>query len=325
MKSLKLVTVGTILFSSVILGASVQAAGTATYNSFGEVTFEEDTDITNPIDPIDPEIPVLPGPEIPPTGTPGPLSIDFASNLKFGTQKMSTVNKTYYASAQEVTSGKGTPEEKTYFVPLYAQVTDKRGDLTGWNLTLKQEAQFESTTSKKELKGAVVNFSDGAINSETDPADMLWPTVTNADFSLSPDGEASKLMSADADTGFGTYVMHFGKDIATGAENEYKSVSIDVPGKTVKVAESYKANLIWELQNVPDGGVVQTEKEKLTAKITEAEALNEADYTPESWTTFKTALTDAKAVLANNSSTDTEYSTATAALTLAITELVAAE
>lgn len=324
MKSLKLVTVGTILFSSLILGASVQAADTATYNSFGEVTFEEDTDPTNPVDPTDPTEPVEPGPETPPTGTPGPLSIDFASNLKFGTQKMSTVDKTYYASAQEVTSGKGTPDEKKYFVPLYAQVTDKRGDLTGWNLTLKQEAQFESTTSKKELKGAVVNFSGGVVNSETDPADMIWPNVTNADFSLTPDGEASKLMSADADTGFGTYVMHFGNEIATGAENEYKSVSIDVPGKTVKVAESYKTNLIWELQNVPDGGVVQTAKEKLTAKIAEAEALIEADYTPESWTTFKTALTDAKEVLDEQGSQDADYSNATKSLTKAVTELVKA-
>lgn len=324
MKSIKLATVGAVLISSLVLGASVQAADEATYSTFGDVTFEEDDSTNPPVDPIDPPLIIEPGPETPPTGTPGPLSIDFASNLHFGTQKMSTTDKSYYATPQEVTSGKGTPDEKTYFVPLYAQVTDKRGDLTGWNLTLKQEAQFESATSKKELKGAVVNFSEGVVNSETDPADMLWPTVTNASFSLNPTGESSKLMSADAETGFGTYLLHFGNEIAEGSENDYKAVSIDVPGKTVKVAESYKTNLIWELQNVPDGGVVETAKEKLTAKIAEAEALTEASYTPESWAAFKIVLDDAKAVLADDGSKDADYTASTKNLNTAIEGLVAA-
>lgn len=321
MKLFKLTTVGAVLISSLVLGVSAHAAELEPYTTFGDVTFEEDSSITPPVDPIDPPLIVEPGPETPPPGTPGPLSIDFASNLHFGTQKMSTTNKTYYAGAQEVTSGKGTPDEKKYYVPLYAQVTDKRGDLTGWNLTLKQEAQFESTTSKKELKGAVINFSNATINSETDPADMLWPTVTNESFSLTPGGEASKLMSSNPEEGFGTYLLHFGAEVVAGAEDEYKSVSVDVPGKTVKVAESYKTDLTWELQNVPDGGVVETAKEKLTAKIAEAEALKEADYTPESWTAFKIVLDDTKEVLANVDSKDADYSAATKELTTAINEL----
>ncbi|MEG2292772.1 MAG: WxL domain-containing protein [Carnobacterium sp.] len=263
MKSFKLVTLGAVLVSSMAFGTVVQAAVEGgTYNSKAEVTFEEDNESTAPVDPIDPEKPVKPidpvDPEGPTTGTPGPLSIDFASSLQFGKNKIKTTDQTYFAKAQEVEEN-----GKKSFVPLYAQVTDKRSKLTGWNLSVKQEGQFKTITSAQELKGAVIKFSGGVVNSAVDPVDSVWPTIKNSDFSLDADGSATTLLSANDGAAFGTYLLRFGDKIEAGEEAKYNNVSLDVPGKSVKVAdEAYRTKLNWELKNVPGNGEsAETEKE----------------------------------------------------------------
>lgn len=68
------------------------------------------------------------------------------------------------------------------------------------------------------------------------------------------------------------------------------------------------------------GAVVKTE---LASVIALAGKLNQADYTPESWTTFQGVLTSSTAVNTNAASTQYEVNKATAALQNAILELVA--
>ena len=99
-----------------------------TYDSNAVVNFVPNQDVTPPVDPInpDPENPVTPidptNPNGPNPGTAGPLSIDYASSLHFGENKISTKNEVYYAKAQAFTGGSEGPN--------YVQVTDNRGTET---------------------------------------------------------------------------------------------------------------------------------------------------------------------------------------------------
>ena len=69
----------------------------------------------------------------------------------------------------------------------------------------------------------------------------------------------------------------------------------------------------------PQTGV---DKTALAAAIAEAEALNEADYTEESWAALQTALADAENVLADNDATQDEVDAAKEALEAAVAALI---
>ncbi len=139
---------GKTVATAIILGAAVvainatdvQAAATQSLESNAVVNFIENTTPTKPVDPenpnpgkpvgpIDPTKPGGPNP-----GTQGPLSIDFASSLQFGTSKITTTDEVYSAYAQEVVS-----DGVSSFRPQYVQVTDNRGTDAGWKLTVNQE------------------------------------------------------------------------------------------------------------------------------------------------------------------------------------------
>ena len=79
-----------------------------TYQSGGIVEFDPDEDPTrrtvDPVDP-DPNNPVNPWDPTTPDhkpnpGTDGPLSIDFASSIDFGKNKITNKDETYYANPQ---------------------------------------------------------------------------------------------------------------------------------------------------------------------------------------------------------------------------------
>ncbi len=112
MKSLKLATVGTLLFSTIVISGvgSVSAAPgpiPANRDTNAQVKFIEDESPTDPTDPTDPD-PEKPVDPVDPTdpekpvdpGTNGPLSLDYASSLDFGEQLISTKNQTYFAKPQ---------------------------------------------------------------------------------------------------------------------------------------------------------------------------------------------------------------------------------
>ncbi len=65
----------------------------------------------------------------------------------------------------------------------------------------------------------------------------------------------------------------------------------------------------------------EVDKTALKTKIEEAERLQQADYKPETWTAFKTALTAAEAVYANVNATQAQVNTALTNLTNAIAGL----
>ncbi|PEK57851.1 WxL domain-containing protein [Bacillus wiedmannii] len=235
------------------LSASADETG-ATYQSNGVVEFIPNTDPTDPVDPNnpDPEIPVNPvdptDPNGPNPGTNGPLSIDYASSLDFGINKITNKDMTYYAKAQELRSDEGST-----YVPNYVQISDNRGTNAGWTLTVKQEGQLSNdTTQNKELTGSQIQFVDPTVASKSEvtpptPADVI---------TLDPNGAESLVMSAKQSAGAGLWVDRWGTvEEMTGDQGEKvqktKAISLNIPGKTPKDAVKYSTKLTWNLSDVP--------------------------------------------------------------------------
>lgn len=187
----------------------------------------ENPDPTNPIDPSDP----------PDTGTGGPLSIDYSSRFKFGLQQISTLDKIYYASADIM----GNNLRK----PTYVQVTDKRGTLAGWKLTISQPNQFK-TVDGDILEGAELTLTKGEVASSVNSD--YTPTVVEDRLSLKPGVGNFLVINAKKNTGVGTWIYRFGSD-----EKENRdAVQLKIPGTSVKLAKKYSTELVWTLEDTPN-------------------------------------------------------------------------
>lgn len=243
--NLKALGVATTMLTGLVLGGSTTAfaANGGKYETNTIIEFEGATDIvTPPVDPTnpgnpDPVDPVDPtDPNGPKPGTPGPLSIDYASSLDFGKQKITSTKQVYKAKAQKF-GGRGDG-------PNYVQVSDTRGTEAGWSLQVKQDGQFKSTTGKV-LTGAEITFKNAQVNTASASPK---PSISKNTFSLKPEGNgvAENIMTAKAGEGSGTYVLAFGDD-NTGAN----SIELEVPGATTKYAEKYSTTLTWTLTDVP--------------------------------------------------------------------------
>lgn len=260
---LEKIIVGLLVASPVSLGAAdALAAQVATKNSDAIIQFAPDGNTELPKDPNKPDDEVEThnpetGDKETPSGTPGPLSIDYASSFYFGTQKITLEDKNYYAKGQTVTKGSGV-DAKTIVVPNYVQVTDKRGTGSGWNLTVKQNGQFKSTTVKTgtELTGAQLTFSNGnlsTVSTDAEPGskgtiELLDPTA----------GAAQTVVNAIDGSGQGQWLYEFGKGDVNGATAEAilgtggESVKLFVPGSANALADRYHTTLTWTLNDAPD-------------------------------------------------------------------------
>ena len=219
----------------------VNPGDTATYDSKGSITYVVPTDPTDPVDPLDPTHPVTPVDPTDPTkpvepGTAGPLSIDFASSFDFGNQSITSSDMTYYAVAQSFSDGHSGPN--------YVQVTDNRGTLSGWTLSVLQNAQFSTggTGAGSILDGAQISLSNGHIvSASATPADQYAATT-----SLVPGAQSGMILGAISGNGAGTSLLAFGTDATADT-----SVSLTVPGATTKLAETYTTVLTWTLSDTP--------------------------------------------------------------------------
>lgn len=227
----------TTIFSGGVYALSVDGGS---ITSDADMIYEKNTDITNPIDPTDPGNEITPNPDEPrQPGTAGPLSIDFASNLHFGQQKMSGKQETYYAKLTQVVETK-TGAKKD--VPNYVQVTDNRGTNSGWHLTVKQNGQLKNGTNV--LEGAQISLLNSTLVTLHDGEKPTANALVTLD---AISGDAAEIVNAKNGSGSGTWANLFGKDISEAA----KSVKLVVPGKTKKVEGSYKTTLTFELIDSP--------------------------------------------------------------------------
>lgn len=240
-------TVGmvTVLGLLTMLPVAAQAEDGASYSSNGQITFEPNTDPTNPVDPTnpDPEKPITPvdptDPNGPNPGTNGPLSIDYASSLFFGTQKITSKTEVYYAETQKYLDANDAEQEG----PNFVQVTDNRGTESGWTLKVKQNGQFK-TAEDQELTAAQIRLNNGSVATASQSAQ---PSNIQASIQLDPNGAESLVMSAQDGEGAGTYLMRWGNSVAAAAE----SISLEVPGSTTKYATQYDTTFTWLLTDTP--------------------------------------------------------------------------
>lgn len=243
MKKSQMILLSTMLLGGLFSTVSVAAADGGEYTSNGVINYVPNTETTDPVDPLDPEQPVTPVDPTNPDGKPnpgtnGPLSIDFASSLVFGEQKITSKTQTYYAAAQKYKDASDVEKEG----PNFVQVSDNRGTETGWTLKVKQNAQFK-TAEDQELTGAKITLSNGNVVTGSQSAK---PTGV-ATFSLDPSGSESLVMSAKNGEGAGTYLMDWGNSVDT-AKN---SIALEVPGSTTKYAKAYQTTFTWTLTDAP--------------------------------------------------------------------------
>lgn len=251
---LKKTTIALALLSVGVSNTTALAADGGVYESNGSVEFVPSTEVTGPIDPENPEAPgpIVPidptNPDGPNPGTPGPLSIDFASSFDFGKNSITNLDKVYYAAAQGFSEG-----IEGEFRGNYVQITDNRGTNAGWTLRLKQEGQFSSDTATKfkELTGSQISIADSVAVSNS--IGVPSPKVEN--ITLDPDGASSIIMSAEEGSGVGTWVDYFGASEEMEIEGELvqknKAVTLAIPGSTPKEAVIYTTKLTWTLTDVP--------------------------------------------------------------------------
>ncbi|NSU15518.1 WxL domain-containing protein [Enterococcus faecalis] len=208
----------TLLSATLLTGVLANAAesGDATTTT-AKVTFTGGND--DPVNPVDPDDPDNHG-----TDDNGPLSIDYVSNISFGTQEISSDSQVYSALNAEP----------------HVQITDKRGVEGGWTLTASA-SKFKAE-DQSELKGAVLSFENGVARKKSDNT-SAQPTV-NEDVTFN-NTEAQNVMSAASLAGEGTWL-----DVFPGEEGHNTDVQLAVPSGSAQ-AKEYTATITWTLTAGP--------------------------------------------------------------------------
>ncbi len=239
-----------VIVSTSVIPASAAEPNIVTYETAGIVEFEPSKEVTEAVDPTDPGTVVTPtnpdGSLVTP-GTPGPLSIDFASTLDFGLNQISSADQTYFAKPQVVSVTKdGITTTKN--VPNYVQVTDNRGTNAGWTLTVKQNDQLKNAaTLNSTLTGAQISLNNGTAISAMNG--VTAPTAVST-IRLNPSGAEAVVMSAAAGSGVGTWVDAFGTIETVAGEEKNTSITLYVPGSTPKDAVRYSTTLTWTVSDI---------------------------------------------------------------------------
>jgi len=190
-----------------------------------------------PLDPLNPEIEVIPEnkPQLP--ANQGDFSIDFVSRLDFGKQIISTKTQKYYAKPQQLLEVIEEDSQR----PNYIQISDRREESLGWELSVRQEGHFTDDQGQK-LPGAELRFQNGQIataSTSPEPSQIFETTK------LLPNTREI-LMTAKQGEGQGTWIYRFGDE-----SNFEQSVYLEVPGSSLKIETSYKTVLNWQLSSTP--------------------------------------------------------------------------
>lgn len=230
------------LFSTAILGAlafgsfgqAAFAAGTGTAEDpatgTGTITFEENTNTTDPVDPLDPSQPgeTDGGDNNEVTDAEGPLSLDvYPSTFDFGTQVVDLSGATYNSTLT------GTH---------YLQVTDNRSNADGWSVSVER-TEFTSADGSESLDGSKFVIPAGtARNSLNSPASAEDTNLTTAgEFDIQV-GASTTVFGAD-----GTDSV--GKSTSTYAWDSSQE-TLTIPANTAKTG-TFTSTINWVLTATP--------------------------------------------------------------------------
>ncbi|WP_317946444.1 WxL domain-containing protein [Carnobacterium maltaromaticum] len=225
MKKSKLVLAS--VASTFLLSASITASAAVDQNevlgtddgkgavSHGYVKLTAGDQSTGPTEPIEPTIPDGS------TGNEGPLTIDNASPLLFGENKIEGGKMVFSTTTQNPN----------------IQVTDKRGEGQGWNLQVKTADFVDQVDTKKVLKGAELSLPVGTVTPA--PGNIAVAPTVNAVVLGSTNAKAQTIMFANKNNGLGTWVDKF----------DASEVKLTVPAGNL-VGE-YVSTLTWSLLDAP--------------------------------------------------------------------------
>lgn len=231
------------------------SADDVSLNSNAQVTFTLDNSSKSPLDPTKPtnddntQNAVTPtdsvtGESPNPSGTTGPrLTIDFASSFNFRSRQISSVDKTYFADAQNYSQKvEGKVADTTTTGPNFVQVTDLRsGTVAGWSLKVKRTGDFTNASDNSKLSGAKITITNGnVLNGNGTGNTISQSSIDKIDIST----DDSNVMGAKSGEGYGTWLYSMGNKDTAGT-----SVSLTVPGGIAKTEGAYTTNLVWTLSD----------------------------------------------------------------------------
>lgn len=217
-KFLTVSAVAGVLLGATTLAGDVYAVGS--HNSNATITFTEPDDQVDVLDPTDPSKSLDPQPGEGKTGDTGPLTLDYVTNLNFGTHDVSIAEDTHKA---------------TNSTQPFTQVTDRRGTSTGWTLTV-QAANFKNG-GQDTLSGAFLTFENGVAASNL--KDLDAPQVTSP-IKVTTGGNAVNVTVANAGQGRGTWITSWTND----------NVKLTIPQGTASEG-THTSQLTWTLSNAP--------------------------------------------------------------------------
>lgn len=215
-----------------ILVGEQSVAGVSIGTSDNKISFTPgDLIVSPPVNPLDPEnpnptLPIDPvDPGNPGTGQPGPLSVDYVSNLKFGVNKISGKNINY----------------KVLNPNPFVQVTDLRGDGDGWTLSAKMSL---FTSSKQQvLKGATLNMKNSVVKAGSTGNVSLAPVKSDVVFD---NLESKVVLSAKNKSGRGTWL-----NVWSGTDQANEAIQLNVLAGTPEANTEYSSTITWELEDAP--------------------------------------------------------------------------
>lgn len=207
------------LLTLTVIGAATSASAASIsanqWDSKGTVSFTEN----NTVPPVtNPGIPDK-QPDI--TGVTGPLAIDYASDLDFGTHQVQSGTQTYYAKADAVTGG-----------AAQVRMHDQRGAAKGWDVSVQQKGQFTDGTT--DLTGAQLAFSKG-VSMNVSSTGTYVPTYNSSLSSLDPAATSGvKVMEGDGTVGGYATVFGTTADYTANTDGTTETpISLTVPSGKV--------------------------------------------------------------------------------------------
>lgn len=219
MKTNKFLVIGMgVLVSSTIFGGRVYADDPTPAESTAVIDLTPG-DGEVPPDPVDPILPVDP-----PTGNIGLLTIDAVSSFSFPETTLAGG-----ATVVEASVPTGTR--------LGAQVSDRRGEEIGWNLTVRAT---DFVDGEKTLKGAYITIPKGQIKGTLGADPALAPIAADTINLANTD---TIIMQASSTQGRGSWVNEFEEGIGD------EKVTLTKPAGGL--IGSYTSTLTWTLADAP--------------------------------------------------------------------------
>lgn len=146
-------------------------------------------------------------------------------NVEFGQKKISGSTEIY--GSQLISSG--------------IRVVDNRGTNAGWNVTVKNDPfKTDPNASNSELTGAVLTLTTGTVKNDNNPKSSdLYSSVAEKTIVLKGDSKEVQAVGSEKNKGMGINSV------------SVVSATLEVPGTSEKLKETYDSTLTWTLSDSP--------------------------------------------------------------------------